>query len=363
MRALVTGASGHVGSFVARELLARGDSVVALARPSSDLWRLRDPFLGDVSAQIETLRADFDDAAQLREAVVRARPDCVVHLAWEGITAERRDDPSQVTRNAIRSLELLEAAHSVGCGAFVGVGSQAEYGPRTDWHFGVARDENGSSNEQARVLSDERAQSPLSESARGAAHEQAQRAADEQARALLDEGEVSGFSAYGVSKLCVGLLQQKFCELAGMRGVWLRLLATYGPQDDERHLIPSVIEQLLRGEKPALSGGEQRWDYLYVADAARAIAQAGHNPGARGVFDLGSGEAPTVRQWVERARDLVDPALPLGFGELPPRAGQIMHLQADLTALRRQLDWEPSTHWQKGLNQTVTWHREKHRTL
>lgn len=344
MRALVTGASGHVGSFVARELLASTrDSVVALVRPSSDLWRLRDPFLGDVSGRIEVVRVDFDDAAQVREAVANSRPDCLYHLAWEGITAERRDDPSQITRNAIRSLELLEAAHSVGCGAFVGVGSQAEYGPRTDWHFGALSKASGSAGSSL--------------------DEQARRASDEQARALLDGGEVSGFSAYGVSKLCVGLLQQKFCELAGMRGVWLRLLATYGPQDDLRHLIPSVIEQLLRGEKPALSGGEQRWDYLYVADAARAIALAGHEQNARGVFDLGSGEAPTVRQWVERARDLVDPGLPLGLGELPYRAGQVMHLQADLTALRRQIEWEPGTDWQSGLSETVTWHRQRGRNI
>ena len=346
MRVLVTGASGHVGSFVVRELLAStSDSVVALVRPSSDLWRLRDPFLGDVGAQVEVVRVDFDDSAQLREAVGKARPDCVYHLAWEGITAERRDDATQVTRNAIRSLELLEAAHSVGCAAFVGVGSQAEYGPRTDWHFGAPREQNDSSDAPSRASSNERAQSP----------------SDEQARALLDEGEVSGFSAYGVSKLCVGLLQQKFCELAGMRGVWLRLLATYGPQDDLGHLIPSVIEALLRGEKPALSAGEQRWDYLYVADAARAIVLAGHEPKARGVFDLGSGQAPTVREWVERARDLVDPGLPLGLGELPYRAGQIMHLQADLTALQRQIAWQPNTDWQNGLKETVTWHRQKNR--
>ncbi len=328
MRVLVTGVSGHVGSFVARELLMRGDCVVALVRPSSDLWRLEDPLVGDVSSRIEVLRADFDDAAQLSQAVEKARPEVVYHLAWEGVTAEKRNDPSQVTRNVIRSLELLGAAQRSGCKTFVGVGSQAEYGPRTESHFGSkVEDESG------------------------------------HAHAVLDRGEVSGFSAYGMSKLCVGLLQQKFCELAGMRSVWLRLLATYGPQDDLRHLIPSVIEGLLRGEKPALSAGEQRWDYLYVADAARAIALAGHEPKAHGVFDLGSGEASTVRQWVERARDFVDPSLALGLGELPYRDGQIMHLQADLTPLKRQIAWQPNTDWQNGLKQTVTWHRQRNRNI
>lgn len=330
MRALVTGASGHVGSFVVRELLGRGDSVVALLRPSSDLWRLSDPLLGNVSSQIETLRADFDDASQFKEVLRQAQPQCVYHLAWEGITADRRNDPSQVTRNAIRSLELLEAAQRSGCKTFVGVGSQAEYGPSTESHFGATR-ETGSG--------------------------------DEPVRALLDVGKVSGFSAYGVSKLCVGLLQQKFCELAGMRGVWLRLLATYGPQDDPKHLIPSVIEQLLRGEKPALTLGEQRWDYLFISDAARAIAQAGQEPKASGFFDLGSGQAPSVRELVEFARDCIDPSLSLGLGDLPYRDGQVMHLQADLTQLQQNIAWSPNTDWQNGLKQTVHWHLQRRQNV
>lgn len=304
---------------MARELLRRGDSVSVLVRPSSDLWRLSDPLVGDVSAQVEVLHADFGDSTALRLAVESSRPDCIYHLAWEGITTLRRNDPSQVTRNVVRTLGLLDAAYLSGCQTFVGVGSQAEQGPTGP---------DAKSNE-----------------------------AD-----LIGRGEVEKWSEYGVSKLCVGLLQQKFCELALMRGVWLRLAATYGPQDELRRLLPSVIEQLLRGEKPSLTPGEQRWDYLYVADAARAIALAGHEPKVAGTFDLGSGQAPTVRELVERARDLIDPTLPLGWGDLPYRLGQVMLLQADLRRLQEQMDWAPTFDLQKGLEQTVAWHRAAHRS-
>ena len=39
---LITGASGFVGSHLARALVAKGENVHALARKTSDLWRLRD---------------------------------------------------------------------------------------------------------------------------------------------------------------------------------------------------------------------------------------------------------------------------------------------------------------------------------
>ncbi len=312
MRALVTGASGHLGAFVVRRLLQSGAQVEVLVRPSSDLWRLRDPLLGDVSEEVGVSRVEFSDSSALRETLDKARPEAVFHLAWGGITAGERDGIGQM-RNVTQTLLLLEAAQNCGCGCFVGVGSQAEYG-----------------NGGAEGVSWNR---------------------------LIEEGRMDDFSAYGLAKLCCGLLVQKFCEASEMRGAWLRLLATYGPQDDPRHLLPFVVEQLLRGEKPALTGGEQRWDYLFVEDAASAIVATATTPSAHGVFDLGSGRAPQIRELVECARDIIDPELPLGLGELPYRAGQLMFLQADLTRLQKQIDWAPDTDLQNGLRQTIDWQR------
>jgi nucleoside-diphosphate-sugar epimerase len=153
------------------------------------------------------------------------------------------------------------------------------------------------------------------------------------------------------------MLSRQLCESAGTRYVWLRLLATYGPKDDPRHLIPSTILKLLAAETPSLTAGEQRWDYLYVEDAAEALYEVAMNSRAQGVFNLGSGEVWSVRRIVERIRGLIDPNLPLGFGEAPYRADQVMHLQADISKLRREIDWRPRMNMDEGLKRTVEWHR------
>lgn len=310
MRCLVTGASGHLGSHVARRLVEDGHEVWALVRPQSDLGRL-----GEALPALHVLRADLADASTLRAAMERARPQVVIHAGWQGITAGERNDPRQITRNVTGSLELLQAAQEIGCGCWIGVGSQAEY---------------GTGPQRAQTLSE-----------------------------LVASGQTQTITAYGVSKLCLGLLARKFCELAQMRCVWFRLLATYGPGDDARHLIPSVITQLLNGERPALTGGEQQWDYLYVEDAAAAICLAAATPSAGGVFDLGSGQAHAVRGIVERIRDMIDPALPLGLGEIPYGAAQVMHLEADLKPLQAQLAWAPRTSLEEGLRRTIQWHRQQ----
>ncbi len=304
MRCLVTGATGHVGAFVTKALIARGCEVAVLARPGSDLWRI-----ADCLDQVTVLRGSLGDLGEAQPALEDWRPEYVFHLAWAGVTSAYRSDPAQITRNVAGSLSLFEAAHRAGMTVWVGIGSQAEYGPVP----GILRED------------------------------------------LPPQPQ----TAYGVAKHSLARLTETLCAMTGTRFLWLRLLAAYGPMDDPRHLIPGVIEQLLSGERPALTPGEQLWDYLYVEDAAEAICRLALDTAASGVFNLGSGQAQPVRVLVETIRDLIDPALPLGFGDLPYRPDQVMHLEADISRLKSAAQWQPQTVLQDGLRRTVDWHRRR----
>lgn len=302
MRCLVTGASGHLGSYLVERLIDEGAAVTALVRPESDLWRL-----ADVKDRIDILRADLSDLSRVTSRISQAQPEIVFHLAWQGVTSAFKDDPEQITRNVSGSIELFELVRTVGCRCWIGIGSQAEYGPHNQ------------------ILTEERPVRPV--------------------------------TAYGVGKLCVGLLTNKLCELAGIRFVWLRLLATYGPKDDERHLIPIVVKRLLARERPSLTSSEQLWDYLYVEDAAEAIYRAAVTEDAHGIFNLGSGDVHSVRSIVEGIRDLIDPSLSLGFGEVPYPCDQVMHLQTSIDRLRQATGWTPRVSIDEGLRRTVDWYR------
>jgi nucleoside-diphosphate-sugar epimerase len=299
---LLTGATGFLGSAVLRRLLADGPHTIAiLIRAGSDPWRI-----AEMLSRVTQIEGALDNLSRAMPAIVQFAPEAVVHLAWAGVHNSARNDLEQAN-NLQNSVELLRLSHRAGARHWVALGSQAEYGP----HSGPIREDS--------------ATRPT--------------------------------TLYGVTKLCCCLLTEKLCAALGMRFVWLRLFSSYGPGDHSDWMIPYLIRRLLQGERPSLTAGAQQWDYLYLTDAAEAVCRAVLSPRATGIYNLGSGETRPLRAIVERIRDLIDPRLPLGFGEIPYRPDQVMHLQADIARLQEDLGWSPCVALEEGLRRTVEWYR------
>ncbi len=300
MRCLVTGASGFLGSHLVRELLNRNHSVTVLLRDRSKAARL----VGCLE-DVRVVRGSLEDIAELKQALREEPVDAAFHLAWAGVTADQRNHVTQITGNVVHSLAFWETLQNEGCRTLIGVGSQAEYG--------------------------------LSNTVRS------------------EVSPAFPMTAYGSAKLALGILLKQLCQSAQMRFVWLRLFSAYGPADEPRHMIPSLIETLIRRERPALTAGEQVWDFLYVSDVVAAFCACLESD-ADGVFNLASGSTCVLRAFIEAVRDCVDPSLPLGFGELAYRPDQVMHLEADVRRLQAATGWKPQVSLADGIRRTVQWY-------
>lgn len=295
-KVIVTGASGFVGGAVVRCLLDKGIQVVALMRdPSKFELQAHDPRLLKVKLPVNNL-ASF----KLEQAL---SPDSsLIHCAWSGVLGAERNDRSQL-ENINLTLELMEFAKLNGISNFVGVGSQAEYGPKSG---------------------------------------------------LISETELlSPTHLYGSSKAAAFYAAEGLAKSLGIDFSWARIFSVYGPDDSPKWLIPSVIDSIQRGERPLLTAGEQLWDYLYVNDAAEALVALASLSSGLGAVNLGSGRTVQVRSLVETIRNQVKPEMQLVFGDQPYREDQVMHLQADITKLRQATGWSPSTSLEEGLKLTI----------
>jgi UDP-glucose 4-epimerase len=304
MRAMVTGATGFLGSYLTQLLVRNGETVAIVHRPHSDLTRIQ-----GILSQVTKIRGDLMELSDIEDEILGFVPDTIFHLAWYGVGNRHHNDEDQIDKNLYSTLDLMRLAIRSGCPTWIGLGSQAEYGP------------------QNRILDEDAPTEPT--------------------------------TMYGAVKLCTYLLCKQMAIANLMRFVWIRVFSAYGPKDNADWMIPYLIRMLLRGEKPQLTPGEQKWDYLYAEDAAEAIYSVATTQKAEGVFNLGSGQVHTLRRIVEQIRDIIDPSLPLGFGEVPYRSDQVMHLQADVSKLQRVTGWSPQVSLEEGLRKTVEWCQEK----
>ncbi len=303
MRCLVTGASGFIGSWLVRQLVQEGHSVLAVVRPGGIHMRL-----SVIASQLEFAYADLATIPAIAPGVKRFGPNVTFHLAWWGGNSSKFvNSPEQVYTNAPGTLELVRIAHEAGSEGFIFFGSAMEYGIY-------------------RV--------PVRET-----------------------DPVSPRTLYGHSKNAMMLLTQALSAQWGMRFCGIRPFWTYGPMDDEMRMIPYVIRQFLDGKRPKVTAGEQLWDFLYVEDAVKALTGLAANSDAAGIFNLGSGNARPLKEVISLIRDMIGSDLEIGFGEIPYSTNQVMHLEADISRLRSATGWRPETSLEDGLRRTVEWYR------
>ena len=315
-RAVITGATGMLGATLARELLAHGDTVLAVCRRgSAKRSNLPEhPRLGVLELDLDAY-AGFTREA-LRQSLAGADVDAerflppydvCYHFAWNGTYGAAREDIPLQESNVRHTLDAVALAARLGCKRFIGAGSQAEYG---------------------RVAAGVR---------------------------LAPDTPVHPISGYGAAKLSAGLLGALHAKTLGLHFIWVRVLSVYGPMDNAYTLTVSTIRKLQRHEPVDFTAGEQLWDFLFSEDAARAFRLVGERGRAGATYVLGSGSPVRLADALSTLARLTDPDAQYTLGALPYRPDQCMYLCADLTALAADVGFAPAIPYAEGVRRTVEW--------
>lgn len=287
MRILLTGPGGFLGSALARHWAAAGHEQWLLARPGSRLDRLDGL---PSSARVVRIASADDVATAVREAA----PDAIVHTAC--CYGRKGETPLDVMEanlrfGALLLQEVLDAApKKAGATAFLNTGT---------------------------VLA-------------------------------------PGVSLYALSKTQFSSWGAALASQAPDRlhFIDIRLQQMYGPGDDRSKFTTHVIDACRRNEpRIELTAGEQRRDFIHIDDVVQAydrILERRDDFAASDAIEVGSGEAVTMRSFVELAKQLAGAATALHFGAVPYRAHEAMLCVAD-TARLRGLGWRPQVSLTDGL--------------
>jgi dTDP-L-rhamnose 4-epimerase len=343
-RILVTGGAGFIGRSVTRELLRRGNQV-----------RVLDSLIEQVHGDRERPE-DLPDEAELIVGDVRNKDvvshslkgiDSVIHLAAEvGVGQSMYAVERYTSVNETGSAVLFEALIDHPVRRVVTASSMSIYGE------GLYRDADGNlvQNAERKARVNDEGWDPL----------------DAQGRPLSPVAtpewkQPSLASIYALGKYVQERQTLIMTEAYGMEGTCLRLFNVYGPGQALSNPYTGVLaifsSRLLNGQRPMIfEDGEQRRDFVYVGDVARAFADALVHPDAVGeVFNIGSGKDRSVK---EVARSI---ARALHRNDLEPeiagkaRVGDIRHCFCDGSKAAERLGFRADKDFDEGLSELAEW--------
>lgn len=310
-RVFVTGASGFLGSWVAKELVEQGAHVVCLIReiaPDSYLT------LSGAVPRVVQVPGELEDHQALVRIFNEHEIDTCLHLAAQPIvTVALRNPVSTFDSNIRGTWSLLEAVRVVAPRCAVVVAS-------SDKVYG-----------DARVLP------------------------------YLEEFPLNGMSPYDVSKVCTDLLAQSYAATYGLRIAIARCGNFYGPGDlNWSRIVPGTSRALIEGRRPVIrSDGTFLRDYLYIGEAARAYIELAVHlqnglPSGE-AFNFGTERPTSVLAVVEQLTAIS------GRADLLPdirnEAHHEIHSQYLSTAkARRMLNWTSRVDLAEGLAATYRWY-------
>lgn len=173
-------------------------------------------------------------------------------------------------------------------------------------------------------------------------------------RLPIDERHPLGpFNPYADSKIRAEDAVREYQERHGVAAAILRPFNVYGPGQEDRFLIPTIIRQVLDLASAAIKVADDRprRDYLHVRDLAALVVTVLRAPGG-GVYNAGSGESYSVRDVAERVAELAGVRKPLQVTG-PARANEVLDVVADVTHAAVTLGWRPQISLNDGLRETI----------
>ena len=304
---LITGAAGFIGSHLTERLTRERFEVGIIKRENSDVWRIK-----NLSDKIVAYDADLRDTQDVSKAVSHFRPDVILHLAtYYAVEHKPQEVSLMIDTNVLGTVNLLEASKESMVKLFVNTSSCFVY--------------------------------------------------KESKNRLRESEDFNPLNLYALTKLQAEQACSFYAEKYGLKTITFRLFPPYGPADHERRLIPYVIKSLLNGERLKLTTGKQRWDFVFVDDIVDAylkLLSVPDLPQRHEIFNMGAGNAVSVREVVSRIKEIIGSELEPEWGAIPHRKNEVWFTCADISKTKTFLKWQPKIQiLGEGLEFTVNWYK------
>ena len=271
MKAIVTGASGFVGSRLVLELVRKGYQVAAIGRKSFDSLPI---FRKDLLKDSQYLQLDLDSIELLETRLVDLKFDTpgekiFFHLAWGGKSRLSDLDVSAQCNNIARTIDTYDLAGRLGVSRYIFCGTMEEAFAEKFTHLDHRMDKM-----------------------------------------------FNRHSIYALAKVSARQALKWRYETCGTDIVFATNSHVMGPFDDKDSFLQVALAKILKGLNVEMSSGRQLFDVINVADCAEAIIAIANKGKLGESYWIGSGHPRPLIDFVDEMNFLF-PRVNIISGSLP----------------------------------------------
>lgn len=309
-KAIVTGATGFIGKFLLRELVKNDVEVIAVVRENSKNIN------NIVNLPIRIVECNITDFSTLSDRILDRDIDSVFHTAWQGVSdADARNQTIQL-QNLQSTLDLIDSMHEMNIKTFVGCGSMHE------------------------------------------------------AEGLVEMAEDKSIAnlgyMYKAAKTAAHWMGKAKAGNYGIRFFW-PLINTYGEEESSTRLINTIINKIFNNESPALSAGNQFYDFVHVSDVAHALYLIAEKGVDGSNYTIGSGDAKPLKEFLAVVGKIANRIngnsnVSLGFGEVTSNVISLPIETFDVAKLKKDTGFQCKISFEDGIERTARWIKENSET-
>lgn len=309
-KAIVTGATGFIGSALVRQLLLQNIEVLALGRKS---WQDVDPFCLVKSERLTYMQMDMSEIEDLpnraKEVGWDSGDSCMFYnFAWGGVSKLSDLDIESQMSNVSWSANAVSAAKILNCKKFIHVGTMEE--AFTSKYLNLDFHTNSEYNRHV---------------------------------------------IYSVAKMVSRNMLKVICQQNKIDLIVATNSHVMGPNDNKDSFLQVTLEKLINGDELHFSTGEQMFDVISVSDCASAYLKIGQFGKANSEYWIGSGQARPLKEYVEIMASLYPSGKKMQFGKMPFNDISLVKEDFSIELLSQDTGFKPSQIYEDIVHELYLW--------